>query len=68
MECRRTADLRIVPLGSGGAVLDLDRFLNYRDTNMVIQASEIEGFVSLLKTLRVLKHLASLKVEVIPKN
>jgi hypothetical protein len=37
------ADMRSVPSGSGGAILDLDWFLNYRDIKLVIQASEIEG-------------------------
>jgi hypothetical protein len=36
-------DMRIVPLGSGGAILDLDWFLNYCDIKLVIHASEIEG-------------------------
>jgi hypothetical protein len=36
-------DTRIVPLGSGGAILDLDWFLNYRDIKLVIQSSDIEG-------------------------
>ena len=35
--------MRIVPLGPGGAILDLDRFLNYRDIKLVILVSEIEG-------------------------
>jgi hypothetical protein len=38
----RDTDMRIVPLGSGGAILDLDWFLNYCDIKLVIQASEIE--------------------------
>jgi hypothetical protein len=35
--------MRIVPLGSGGAILDLDWFLNYRDIKLAIQVSEMEG-------------------------
>ena len=35
--------MRIVPLGSGGAILDLDWFLNYCDIKLVRQASETEG-------------------------
>ena len=41
-------DMRIVALLSGGAILDLDWFLNYRDIILVIQASEIEGKDDLL--------------------
>ena len=41
MDLGRAADMRIVPLGSGVAVLDLDWFLNYRDAKLVIQASEV---------------------------
>jgi hypothetical protein len=36
------SDIRIVPLGSGGVILDLDWFLNYRVTNLVIQEFKIE--------------------------
>ena len=36
------ADLRIVSLGSGGAILNLDWFLNYRDIKLVGEVSEIE--------------------------
>jgi hypothetical protein len=36
-------DIRIVPLGLGGTVLDHDWFLNNRDIKLAIQASEIEG-------------------------
>ena len=35
-------DMRIVPLGSGGAILDLDWFLNWRDIKLVIQPTERE--------------------------
>jgi hypothetical protein len=35
--------MRIGLSGSGGAILDLDWFLNYCDIKLVIQASEIEG-------------------------
>ena len=35
--------MRIVPLGSGSAILDLDWFLNYCDAKLVIQVSEIQG-------------------------
>jgi hypothetical protein len=37
------ADMRIMPTGSGGGILDLDWFLVYRDIKLVIQLSEIEG-------------------------
>ena len=40
--------MRIVPLGSGGKILDLDWFLKYRDTKLVIQTSKIEGKDDLL--------------------
>ena len=40
--------MRIVHMGSGGTVLDLDWFLNYSDTKLVIQESEIEGKDDLL--------------------
>ena len=40
--------MRIVPLGSEGAILDLDWFHNYRDIELAIQASEIEGNDDLL--------------------
>ena len=30
------ADMRIVPLGSGGAILDLDWFLNYCDISIIV--------------------------------
>jgi hypothetical protein len=36
------SDLRIVPLGSGGVILDLDMFLKYRDIKLDRQVSEIE--------------------------
>ena len=36
------SDMRIVPLGSGGAILDLDWFLNYRDIKLARKGSEIE--------------------------
>ena len=42
------ARLRIVTLGSRGAILDLYWFLNYPDIKLVIQASEIEGKGDLL--------------------
>jgi hypothetical protein len=42
------SDLRIVPLGSGGAIMDLHWFLNYRDIKLVVDASEIEGSNDLL--------------------
>jgi hypothetical protein len=42
------ANMRIVPLGSGGAILDLDWLLNYHDIKLVIQVSEIEGKDDLL--------------------
>jgi hypothetical protein len=32
----------IVPLGSRGAILDLDWFLNYHDIKLVRQGSDIE--------------------------
>ena len=38
----------IVRLGSGGAILDLDWFLNYRDIKLAILAEEIEGNYDLL--------------------
>ena len=41
-------DMRIVPLGSGGTILDLDWFLNYRYTKLAIQPSEITGKDDLL--------------------
>ena len=37
------ANMGTLPLGFGGAILDLDWFLNYRYIKLVIQASEIEG-------------------------
>ena len=40
------SDMRVVPFGSVGATLDLDWFLNYRDTKLVIQASEIKKKVN----------------------
>ena len=46
--CSPRADMRIVPMGSGGAILDLDWFLNYHDIKLVIKASEIEGKIVLL--------------------
>ena len=36
------SDMRISLLGSGGSILDFDWFFNYHDTELVIQASEIE--------------------------
>jgi hypothetical protein len=42
------ADMRIVPLGSRGGNLDLGWFLTYRDTKLVIHASEKEGMDDLL--------------------
>jgi hypothetical protein len=42
--------MRIVPSHSGGAILDLDWFLNYRDTRFRNRMKE--KFVSLLQTLR----------------
>ena len=35
-------DMRIVPLGSEGTILDLDWFINYRYIKLVRKASEIE--------------------------
>ena len=35
--------MRIVLLGSGGGILDLDWFLNNSDIKLVIQAYEIKG-------------------------
>ena len=35
-------DMRIVPMVSGGAMLDLDWFLNYCDIKLVRKASAIE--------------------------
>jgi hypothetical protein len=37
-----TPDMRIVPLGSGGRILDLDWFLKYCEIKLVIQMSEKE--------------------------
>jgi hypothetical protein len=37
------ADMIIVPLGSGGRILDLDWFLSYQYTKLVLQMSEIVG-------------------------
>jgi hypothetical protein len=37
-----TPDMRIVPMGSGGTILDLGWFLNYREIKLIIQVSEIE--------------------------
>jgi hypothetical protein len=36
------ADMRIVPLGSGGAIPNLEWFLNYCGNKLVSKASEIE--------------------------
>ena len=33
-------DMRIVTLGPGGAIVDIDWFLNYRDTKLVVQVPE----------------------------
>ena len=41
-------DKRIVPFVSGGAVLDLDWFINYRDIKLAAPASEIERTVNFL--------------------
>jgi hypothetical protein len=41
-------DMRIVPLGSGGGILDLDWFLKYWEIRLVIKMSEIEGKDDLL--------------------
>jgi hypothetical protein len=60
-----TPDMRIVPLGSGGAILYIDRFLNYRDIKLVIQVS---GFIGLLQILRPFQLLGSFKIEVIRVN
>ena len=48
MPGRLRPDMRIVPLGSEGAILDLVGFLKYRDTKLVKQVSEIEGMDELL--------------------
>jgi hypothetical protein len=40
--------MRIVPLGSGGGILDLDWFLKYWEIKLIIQMSEIEGNDDLL--------------------
>jgi hypothetical protein len=36
------SDMRIVPLGSVGVILDVDCLLNWFDIKLVIQAPEIE--------------------------
>ena len=61
------ADMRIVLLGSGGAILNLYWFLSYRDTRLVTQASKIVGKDHLLAFC---KHwlLVSLIIDVIPEN
>ena len=64
-------DMRFVPLGSGGAILELEWFLNYHDIKLVIQASAIEGNIGLLdqyKTLWLFLLLGILKIELIPEN
>ena len=38
-----TSDMRIRSFGSGGKILNLDWFLNYGDTKLVIQSTETEG-------------------------
>jgi hypothetical protein len=43
-----TPDMRIVPLGSGGAILDLEWFLNHQDIKLVIKERELEGKDDLL--------------------
>ena len=37
------ADMKMLALGSVGDILDLDWFLNYHGTKLVVQASEILG-------------------------
>ena len=51
-----SADLRIVPYGSGGAIWYLDWFLNYCDIKLARQASEIQRNDDLLAYC---KHLCS---------
>ena len=62
--------MRIVSLGSRGAILDLIWFPKYRGTKLVIQASEIEGNddISLMQTLRLFQLLGGLKIEIILEN
>jgi hypothetical protein len=45
-------DMRIVPLGSGGAILDLHLFLKYRDIKLAIEVKEIEEKDDLLAYCR----------------
>jgi hypothetical protein len=40
--------MRIVPLGSGGVLLDLEWFLNQQDIKLVIKERELEGKDDLL--------------------
>ena len=40
-KCVLHADMRTVLLGSGGAILDFEWFLNYRDIKLIRQASKI---------------------------
>ena len=42
------SDMKIVPLGSKGAIFDFDWFLNFSDIKLVVQESEIEGKDDLL--------------------
>jgi hypothetical protein len=37
-----------VPMGSGGAILDLEWFLNHQDIKLVIKERELEGKDDLL--------------------
>ena len=45
-------NMRIVCLGSGGTILDLDWFLNYRGAKLAIHASQIEGKNDLLACIK----------------
>ena len=59
--------MRIVPLGSVGAMLHLDWFLNNHDIKLVRNRKK-RWFVDLLQTLSLFNLFCSLKIEVIPKN
>jgi hypothetical protein len=54
-----STDMRIVSLGSGGAILDLNWFLSYGDTRLVKQALEIEGKDDLLPYCKHFSFLAA---------
>ena len=64
MGLNKQTDMIIVPLGSGGAILDIGWFLSYHDTKLVIQASEIKGKDGLLAYQ---KHWGFFKIEAYSK-